>query len=280
MDWTTLPDRYWHCYVVPQGRDKKSRNYAVLNDAAKDQIKLQIVDPWRSGKPFNVSGTIVKNRDLLEEIRIVQTDRTLEAYASEHYESMRRSGIADLATDARLLPFGKGRDYTNQLLFEELEDAAAEAAPDAGILLRLCERLPSAARVLTTRQRNKPPYVIQDEYDVQDLLHALVRGYFKYSVAEEPLGKVAGTKSGRADLALEELGVIIETKYVRGPNDQIRIVEEFAQDLLLYAQWMPLKTFIYLVYNSRDLRDPEALNKLGGNHEIAGKKYRTYVVLA
>lgn len=67
---------------------------------------------------------------------------------------------------------------------------------------------------------------------------------------------------------------------MRNPTDQNRIVEEFAQDLLQYSKWQPLETFIYMVYNWRDRHDPETLEKLGGNQESAGKKYRTYVILA
>ncbi|GFM64996.1 hypothetical protein PSCICJ_11140 [Pseudomonas cichorii] len=124
------------------------------------------------------------------------------------------------------------------------------------------------------------PYEVKDEYDVQDLLHALIRGYVKYSVQEDPLPKVAGAKSGRADISIEELGVLIELKYVHGPEDQKRLFEEYSQDLVLYAQWAPLKTLIYLVYNSADLRDPEAFEKLASEQEINGKRFAVKMVLA
>jgi hypothetical protein len=66
----------------------------------------------------------------------------------------------------------------------------------------------------------------------------------------------------------------------RTPNDQQRIIDELAQDLLLCSKWQPLNTFIYMIYNSRDLRDPEALERLDANCEIAGKTYSTHIVLA
>jgi hypothetical protein len=48
----------------------------------------------------------------------------------------------------------------------------------------------------------------------------MIRGYLKYSVQEDPLPKVSGAKAGRADISIEEIGVLIEIEYVRGPEDQ------------------------------------------------------------
>jgi hypothetical protein len=277
MNWDNLPEKYWHCYVTLPGQ-KRDRDKAVINDATRDRIRREVVEPWCQGSPFTVSGTVVNDRTSVSEIRIVHTPHPKQTYADQHYGEMRAAGIADLATDSRMLPFEKGTDFTHQLLFAELPPAAPR--PGVGILLTLCERLPHAAKTLATRSRGKPNFVLEDEYDAQDLLRALVRAYFKYSVKEEPVGKTAATRYGVADLAIEDLGVIIELKYVRTSSDQGRLVNEFAQDLLLYSKWHPLRTFIFLIVNSHDLQDPEALQRLSGKQEIAGKRYETYVVLA
>lgn len=107
-----------------------------------------------------------------------------------------------------------------------------------------------------------------------------MRAYLKYSVQEDPLPKVAGAKSARADVSIEELGILIELKFVRGPDDQKRLFEEFSQDLVLYARWPHLRTLIYLVFNSADLRDAEALEKLSGEQEVGGRRFAVKVVLA
>jgi hypothetical protein len=94
------------------------------------------------------------------------------------------------------------------------------------------------------------------------------------------MGKVAGVRSGRADIAIEDLGTIVEIKFVRGPEDQRRIVEEYSNDLLLYTRWAPLKHLVFMVYNSQDLRDPEGLEKLGGPQNVNGVNFNVYMVLA
>lgn len=272
-----LPETFWHCYVRLPGSKEEARQ-GVVNDSTLADLRRDIIQPWLQGTRFAVAGTIVADKSAISEIRIVYTPRPAKVYSDEHYARMRASGITDFATDPRFLPFSKGVDYTNQLLFAA--DASSAPQPSIALLLQLCERLPLAARLLASRRKGKTPYDIIDEYDVQDLLHTVIRAYMKYTVDEEPLGKVGGARSSRADLALADLNALIEVKFVHGPNDQQRIVEEFAQDLLLYSAWAPLQTFIYFVYNSADLRDPEALRKLQGDNMLNSKKYRTFIVLA
>jgi hypothetical protein len=76
------------------------------------------------------------------------------------------------------------------------------------------------------------------------------------------------------------LGTVVELKYVHTPDDQRRIVDEYANDLLLYTKWPHLKHFIYLVYNAQDLRDPEALEKMAGPQTISGVTFTAHIVLA
>lgn len=252
---------------------------SVVNDLTFSELKRTIVAPWHAGRSFTVGGTIIRAKQSVAEIKITQTPRPQEHYADEHNERMRASGIADMATDRSLIPLWQGEDATFELLFSGAEQSIPE--PDAALVEQVCRRLPQAARILARRSRkDKSPFEINDEYDVQDLLHATLRAYLKYSVQEDPLPKVAGAKSGRADISVEDIGVIIEVKFVHGPEDQKRIFEEHSQDLLLYAKWPPLKTLIYLIYNSADLRDAEAFEKLSGEQEINGKRFRVKVVLA
>ena len=271
-----LPERYWHCYVT-MADDTKGPT-SVVNDLTLGELRRLIVEPWHRGVQFPVAGVVVRNRDMVREIRIAQTPQSKQVYTDEHYARNRAAGIVDLATNPSMLPFSKGRDFTHELLFQDLPASIAE--PDVELVMQLCRRLPATARVLANRDRKKPPFEIEDEYDVQDLLHSVLRAFLKSAVVEEPLGKVGAVRSGRADLAIEDLGTIVEVKYARGPRDQVRLVEEFAQDVQLYVKWPHLQYFIYYVYNSGDLRDPEALERLSGDREVEGKRFRVFVILA
>ena len=226
-----------------------------------------------------VAGTIIRNHEQVTEIRIAYTQYPQQHFADAHDARMQQNGIGDLATNRKYLPIKQGSDVTFQLLFSGMGIAPNDS--DVTLVERLCTRLPQVARILAVRSRkNKKPFMISDEYDVQDLLHAVLRGYLKYSVQEDPLPKMAGAKSSRTDLSVEEIGVLVEVKYVHGPADQKRIFEEFSQDLLLYSKWDPLKHLIFLIYNSADLRDAEAFEKLTSEQELGGKRFRAVVVLA
>lgn len=272
------PDKYWHFLVALPGTKKEARQ-GIRNDLTFAELRREVIEPWKEKRQFTVEGVVVTDQALVSDIRLVQTPQPVKIYADQLYAELAAAGVISLV-DGRLAPFSRGTDYTNQLLFAS--DSVSAPAPTVAMLLQLCERLPQAARFLASRRAGKRPYEIVDEYDVQDLLHTVIRAYFKYSVDEEPLGKVGGGRSARADLALPDINTLIEVKFVRGPKDQQRIVEEFAQDLLLYTAWAPLQTFIYMVYNSADLRDPEAVARLQGegNTVLNGKRYRTAIVLA
>jgi hypothetical protein len=268
------PEKYWHCWVQLLGQQKRS----VENDLSFQELQDRIVTPWHRNVPFPVAGKVVTGRDSIQEIRIAYTPNPKEYYANEHDRHCSANGVADWATDRRLLPLTKGKDFTHELLFANLTTLEPEL--EIGLILKLCARLPNAARILASRRAKKKPFAITDEYDVQDLLHAVLRAYLKYSVQEEPLSKIGGVRSSRADVAIEELGTIVEVKYVRGPADQQRLIDEYSNDLLLYTAWPHLKHLIFLVYNSQDLRDPEALDKLGGPQEINGVSFTSYIVRA
>jgi hypothetical protein len=190
---------------------------------------------------------------------------------------MSSAGIVDMRTNTSLIPLQDGTDYTNPLLFESL---AAELPPaDEELIVHLCKRVPQAHKPVLHRRAGKPPFNIEDEYDVQDFVHALVRAYLKYSVQEDPIGKIGGVKASRADISIEDIGVLIEAKFVRSPGDQKEIVKQLSEDLVLYTKWGPLKVLVFVVYNSHDLPDAEALMKLEGNQTVMGKSFRTRIVL-
>ena len=123
------------------------------------------------------------------------------------------------------------------------------------------------------------PFKIDDEYDVQDLLMAVLKAYIEYPVQEYSLPKVANTKSGRPDISIEGLGILIEVKYVRKSLDQTRILKECFEDLEQYSSWSSLKHLIYLIYNARLLRDRESFKTISGDREKNGKRFHVDFVL-
>ena len=79
------------------------------------------------------------------------------------------------------------------------------------ILERIFMRFYKIARQLRNRHGNRQTLSIEDEYDVQDLLHALLHLYFDDIRPEEWTPSYAG-KSARVDFLLKNEKTVIEVK--------------------------------------------------------------------
>ena len=107
----------------------------------------------------------------------------------------------------------------------DVEDAIAD----------LLDTFDAAALELRERGRNRPPLLIEDEYDVQYLLAALLRTRFREVVLEDPLPKNSGG-SGRIDIHLSAWRTWIETKFARHGDTERKFRDEFAKDFELYRK--------------------------------------------
>jgi len=101
----------------------------------------------------------------------------------------------------------------NERLLEILEekDPRLEALKHVE---RLCERFHLVARKLQSRHGERSPFLIKDEFDVQDLLHSLLEIYFNDIRSEESGPSFAGAGS-RADFLLKSEGIVVEVKKAR-----------------------------------------------------------------
>ena len=227
----------------------------VASVFGSNSVEYEHYQDWRAYSPAYVISTGTP-------------DHVWERQCQERYHDGAQSTVSEIQTILDEL------EQTKRLAMPESKAAKG----DLELILKLCRRLPQAQKCLSNRRFNKPAFIVADEYDAQDLLHALLKAYFKYSVQEQPLGKLAGAAS-RADLAIEELETLVELKYARGPIDQQRIVKELAEDVLLYTACHWLKHFVYVVVNSQDLRDPEALEKLAGVKRFNDHEFTAHIVL-
>jgi len=115
----------------------------------------------------------------------------------------------------------------------------------------LCLRFHGVVRQLRTRHDGRPIFDVEDEYDVQDLLHALLRLHFDDIRPEEWTPSYAG-KSTRMDFLLKKEKVVIEVKKTRKGLDSKRLGEELIIDMAHYRNHSDCRTLICFVY------DPES----------------------
>lgn len=122
------------------------------------------------------------------------------------------------------------------------------------LVLRICDRFHQVARQLRHRRQGKPTFEIEDEYDVQDLLHALLRIHFD-DIRPEEWTPSYGGGSSRMDFLIKEHRIVVEAKMTRKGLTTKQVSEELTIDAVNYRQHADCKTLICLVY------DPAALVK-------------------
>ncbi len=118
----------------------------------------------------------------------------------------------------------------------------------------ICRRLHIVARQLRERRENRPTLEIKDEYDVQDLLHSLLRLHFD-DIRPEEWTPSYGGGSARMDFLLKAEQTVIEAKMARPGRSAREVSEELIVDAARYREHPDCKTLVCLVY------DPEGVIK-------------------
>lgn len=115
------------------------------------------------------------------------------------------------------------------------------------------------ARQLKIRRENRDTLIINDEYDVQDLLHALLRIHFNDVRVEEWTPSHAGSSS-RMDFLIKDLNVVIETKMTRDSLKDKKLGEELIIDIEKYFKHENCDILYCFIYDPSELiNNPKAL---------------------
>ena len=131
--------------------------------------------------------------------------------------------------------------------------------PDLNKIELLCNRFDLVARQLKTRHSNRSTIEINDEYDVQDLFHALLTLYFDDIKDEEPTPSYAGGSS-RVDFLLKQEQTIIELKKTSENLTAKKVGEQLIIDIARYKSHPDCKTLICFVYDpERRIKNPRGL---------------------
>lgn len=141
--------------------------------------------------------------------------------------------------------------------------------PEADIvsLEKLIKRFHIVARILKNRYNDRETIVIEDEYDAQDLLHALLRTIFNDVRPEEYTPSYAGSAS-RIDFLLKPEKIAVEVKITRKSLRDKQIGEQLIVDIKRYQSHPECENLVCFVYDPENwIKNPTALeNDLTGKH--------------
>lgn len=120
-------------------------------------------------------------------------------------------------------------------------------------------RFHTVARQLRQRHGDRNTLDISDEYDVQDLLHALLRVFFDDIREEEYSPSYAGGAS-RIDFVLKTEKIVIEVKKTRPSLKAKELGEELIIDIAKYQTHQDCKMLYCFVYDPDGyIRNPQGI---------------------
>ena len=141
-----------------------------------------------------------------------------------------------------------------------------------GTLDRIFARFHKVARQLRSRHAGRNTLEIEDEYDVQDLLHAILQLYFDDIRDEEWTPSYAGS-AARVDFLLKNEKTVIEVKKTRqGPADK-EVGNQLIEDIERYQAHPDCEKLVCFVYDPEGrIGNPNGvMNDLNSRHERFAK---------
>ena len=131
---------------------------------------------------------------------------------------------------------------------EKEQRSAVEEEKPIQKLQQVFSNFHSIARRLRNRYDNRDTLDVSDEYDVQDLLSALLILHFHDIRPEEWTPSYAG-KSGRMDFLLKDVKIVVETKMTRQTLSEKKIGDELTLDIAQYKQHPDCDTLVCFIYD-------------------------------
>ncbi|GMV42257.1 MAG: hypothetical protein AMXMBFR64_39730 [Myxococcales bacterium] len=146
-----------------------------------------------------------------------------------------------------------------------------------GVLVGVLRRFHVAVQQLRHRHGGRDPFHVTDEYDVQDLLHAILKFHFD-DVRPEEWTPSYGGRSSRMDFLLKPERVVVEVKMTRKNLGQKEVTQELAIDKEHYRAHPDCGALVCFVYDPENrCTNPAALET---DLSRADDEFKVLVVVA
>lgn len=135
---------------------------------------------------------------------------------------------------------------------EEIESGEISTTSDTKqpikVVKNMCDRFHLVARQLRERYNDRETIDVQDEYDVQDLFHALLHLEFEDIRPEEWAPSNAG-KSTRVDFLLKPERIVVEIKKTRKGLGAKEVGSQLIEDIHRYSAHPDCDALVCFVYD-------------------------------
>jgi len=135
------------------------------------------------------------------------------------------------------------------------------------LLLKVFKRFHVSGVQLSKRHDSRNTLLIQDEYDVQDYIHAILKILFDDIRPEEYSPSYAGSSS-KIDFLLKDEKTLVEVKFATSKLRDNKIGEQLIVDIERYKNHPDCETVTCFVYDPNfNIKNPYGLEK-----DLSGKK--------
>jgi len=169
----------------------------------------------------------------------VYTDSFREKTEQGGYPGIARAGIGVLKAIQD--------DIATGAFATDLQDESFRHNPLL-LLEQICARFHLVARQIRSRREGRPTLSVMDEYDVQDLVHALLWLHFQDIRPEEWTPSYAG-KASRMDFLLKTEQIVFETKKTRPTLTAKELGSELIEDMARYERHSECRALVCFVYD-------------------------------
>jgi hypothetical protein len=129
------------------------------------------------------------------------------------------------------------------------------------VIENIFNRFHIVTRQLRERYDSRPTLQVKDEYDVQDLMHGLLKLYFDDIRTEEWTPSYAGSSS-RMDFLLKAEKIVVEVKKTRDTLRDREIGKQLIEDVAKYKEHPDCRILMCFVYDpGRQVGNPIGLEK-------------------
>jgi REase_DpnII-MboI len=239
--------------IWPKSSDQQALRELYAFNLDEETLRSRFIDPYERAEPITWHGRTLDGGDVAY-LRVSETETPLAE------ESIRRNFLEHEA-------FTAGEDVTNHWVLRAAGSLveAKSAAPqvtDLTWIVQLCRRFDIVVRRLRRRHARRETLDVNDEYDVQDLLHALLLVRFDDVRAESWNPTYLGGAS-RIDFLIPEAEIIVEVKKTRGDLTERKIGDQLAEEVTRYsdpAANRGASTLICFIYDpDRGIANPKGL---------------------
>ncbi len=228
------PEPYYHVLIHTMKEPKIEAKF----DLRRDDLGQRILEPYRDLRPIVLGGRTIPAKELVR-VAIFQSERSSDKF-QDFAKSNARSG-------AREWFFAEPdvKEITDELI---TTPSIATVPQNADAIEILCARFHLVARQLRVRHDGRPTLDVENEYDVQDLLHALLWLFFDDVREEVWIPQYAG-KASRVDFWLSSEQIVVEIKKTRNGLGAKELGDQLLIDIARYKTFQSCKRLICFIYD-------------------------------